>query len=404
MKKINIKKSSPYRGMGLKHIFTGIALLTCLGSFAQEAKPVVTQETLWLFSNGLFNTLLGVIVLLLIIISVLGGVLKNVARFSSDRKRNTGGTAAGIIAFIVLISSSQKSVAQTTAAVASTGSNYMGLGAGMFFLMIALIVLELIIIAVLIGMIQMFVKKEMAAAAYVAAKKAEPTFMDRISAAVPVEKEADIMLDHNYDGIRELDNDLPPWWKYGFYVTIIFAVVYLVNHHITKTSDLQIAMYEKSMEEGRIAKEEFQKKDANNVTENTVKLYTDKTHLDEAFSLFKDNCAVCHGKLGEGGVGPNLTDVYWIHGGSLKDIFHTITNGWPDKGMKSWQADFSPLKIDELASYIKSLSGTNPPNGKAPQGDVYKEEGAVVSSDSTKTDSTKVIAPAIDSVKVGKKK
>jgi len=333
----------------------------------------------------------------------LGGVLKNVARFATERKNKNGGKVVSIIAFIIFLSSAHAVSAQDATPAVASVNNYMGLGAGMFYLMIAFIVLEIIIIWVLISTIQSFVKRETMVSETVKAKKTEPTFIDKLSGMVPIEEEESIMLDHNYDGIRELDNDLPPWWKYGFYVTIVFAIIYLTIHHVTKTSDLQIAQYEKSMEAGRIAKEEFQKKDANNVTENNVKLYTDKTHLDDAANLFKDNCAVCHGKLGEGAVGPNLTDEYWIHGGSLKDIFHTITNGWPDKGMKSWQADFSPLKIDELASYIKSLSGTRPPNAKAPQGDIYKEE-ATTKSDSTKTDSTKVMAPAMDSTKVGKKK
>ncbi len=403
MKKSINNKFETTKATARKFLITMSALLLSINLFAQGDKPASADGWMWLFGNGLFITLLGIIVFLIIIITVLGGVLKNVARFTTDRKNKNGGNVATVIAFIIFLSSAHTVSAQTTTPAVASVNNYMGLGAGMFFLMIAFIVLEIIIIWVLISMIQSFVKRETIVTETVKAKKTEPTFIDKLSGMVPIEEEESIMLDHNYDGIRELDNDLPTWWKYGFYVTIVFAVIYLTIHHVTKTSDLQIAQYEKSMEAGRIAKEEFQKKDANNVTENTVKLYTDKTHLDDAANLFKDNCAVCHGKLGEGVVGPNLTDEYWIHGGSLKDIFHTITNGWPDKGMKSWQADFSPLKIDELASYIKSISGTRPPNGKAPQGDVYKEEGTA-KSDSTKTDSTKVIAPAIDSTKVGKKK
>ncbi len=405
--KIQPKKASP-----AKYFLTLFALITSFSLFAQQAKPSSADDTLWLFSNGLFDTLLAVIVLLMIIIAVLGGVLVNVARFATERKTSDG-KIIGVIALIAFLSASHSSSAQAVAAVATaaTGAaaaapapyDYMGLGAGMFYLMLIFIIMEIVIITVILNSIQVFLKREIALSA--AAVKTGPTLMDRINATVPLEKEADILMDHDYDGIKELDNDLPPWWKYGFYITIVFAVIYMTIHHITKTSDLQGAAYEKAMEAGRIAKEEYQKKDANNVTENNVKLFTDKTHLDEAADLFKANCAVCHGKLGEGIVGPNLTDEYWLHGGSIKNIFHTITFGWPDKGMKSWQADFSPLKIDELASYVKSLKGTNPPNGKAPQGDMYVEE-VTVKSDSTKKDSTKVMAPSIDSTKVkaGKKK
>jgi cytochrome c oxidase cbb3-type subunit 3 len=233
-------------------------------------------------------------------------------------------------------------------------------------------------------------KKEIVEKAVVSGlPKVEVSFLEKMNASVAIEDEKDILLDHNYDGIQELDNNLPPWWKYGFYVTIVFAFVYLINYHVLKSGDLQTAEYNKSMEAAHEAKEAYQKKSANSVTENNVKMITDQHELLEASAIFKENCVVCHGKLGEGGVGPNLTDEYWLHGGSIKDIFTTIKYGWPDKGMKSWQADLTPLKINELASYLKTLVGTNPPNGKAPQGDLYTEK-ATVSNDSIKTDSAKV--------------
>ena len=386
-----------------KYFFTVMALFFSMNSFAQEAKPTSSDDWMWLFGNGLFDALLGVIIFLLIIMAVLGGVLKNVAHLGIDRKKNNGGKVAGVIAFILLLSSTSNSMAQSTAERIAVTSDYMGLGTGLFYIMIVFIVIEIIIIIVLISSIQMLIRQEGTTKINAPAKRTEPTIIDKLSGMVPIEEEASILLDHNYDGIRELDNDLPPWWKYGFYITIIFAILYLTLHHITKTSDLQIAQYDKSMEEGRIAREEYQKKDMNNVTESNVKVITDKAQLEEGATLFKDNCAVCHGKLAEGIIGPNLTDEYWLHGGGIKNIFKTIKNGWPDKGMKSWQADFSPVKINELASYILSLAGTRPPNGKAPQGDTYAEE-STAKSDSTKTDSTKIKSQAIDSTKAGKKK
>ena len=97
---------------------------------------------------------------------------------------------------------------------------------------------------------------------------------------------------------------------------------------------------------------------------------------------YKTNCAVCHGVNGEGNVvGPNLTDDHWLHKGSIKDIFKTIKYGVPEKGMKSWAADFSPLQIAQLASYVKSLHGSNPPNAKEKQGELFAEsDGMVVDS------------------------
>jgi cytochrome c oxidase cbb3-type subunit 3 len=207
-------------------------------------------------------------------------------------------------------------------------------------------------------------------------------------------------MDHDYDGIKELDNNLPPWWKYGFYATIVWGFIYLVHFHVTSTGDLQAAEYKKSMEEAHEAKEAYQKMSANNVTESNVKMITDKHELNEAAIAFKELCSACHGNLGEGGIGPNLTDNYWIHGGSIKDVFISIKYGWPEKGMKSWQAELSPLKINEIASYIKTIAGSNPPNAKEKQGELYVEQNAtIVTNDSLAiSDSASVLLPKTDSI------
>jgi cytochrome c oxidase cbb3-type subunit 3 len=117
-----------------------------------------------------------------------------------------------------------------------------------------------------------------------------------------------------------------------------------------------------------------------NVDEKTVTL-ADAAGVAAGKALFSKTCIACHMSKGEGGVGPNLTDEYWLHGGSINDIFKTIKYGYPDKGMQSWQTTYSPVQMQQLASYIKSLKGSNPPNAKAPQGDLYKE--AVVMDSAT---------------------
>ena len=223
----------------------------------------------------------------------------------------------------------------------------------------------------------------------IAVHKAEPTFFEKINASIAIEKESDIMMDHEYDGIRELDNDLPPWWKYGFLVSIIAAFIYLINFHVIKTGDLQIAEYNKSIASAKLAKEEYEKMNANNVNENNVTMLTDAAEIAKGGNTFREMCSACHGKAGQGGVGPNLTDDYWLHGGSIKDIFKSIKFGWPDKGMKSWQSDLSPVQIREIASFIKTLKGTHPDGAKEKQGDLYVEE-TVIKSDSVKVDSTLV--------------
>ncbi|HSC37770.1 MAG TPA: c-type cytochrome, partial [Chitinophagaceae bacterium] len=107
--------------------------------------------------------------------------------------------------------------------------------------------------------------------------------------------------------------------------------------------------------------------------------------LEGGKTVFLQNCSPCHGKSGEGVVGPNLTDDYWLHGGGVKDIFKTIKYGWPEKGMKSWKDDLSPTQIAQLSSFIKSLRGTHPPNGKEQQGELYQETGALPPKNDTGT-------------------
>ncbi|MBA3902031.1 MAG: c-type cytochrome [Bacteroidetes bacterium] len=200
-----------------------------------------------------------------------------------------------------------------------------------------------------------------------------PSFISVLQAkltdAKPIEQEADILLDHEYDGIHELDNNLPPWWKYGFYATIIFSVIYMVRFHVTGHGDLQEVEYQKEMAMAEVQKAEFMKLAANNVDESSVTYLEDAASLSAGKSIYMQNCAACHGGSGEGGVGPNLTDEYWMHGGSVNDVFKLIKYGVPQKGMIAWQTQLSPIQIQEVTSFILSIQGTNPPNAKEPQGE-----------------------------------
>lgn len=210
------------------------------------------------------------------------------------------------------------------------------------------------------------------------------TLMQKLTDAVPVEREEEVALDHDYDGIRELDNNLPPWWKWGFYFTIVFAAVYLYYYHI-ETDWSSTKQYEEEMAQAETQKAAFLAEAAEDVSESNVTLLTDATELAQGQELYNQLCIACHGAQGEGGIGPNLTDSYWIHGGGIKEVFSTIKYGVPEKGMISWQSQLRPQEMSQVASYVLSLQGTAPPNGKAPEGELYEptEEAAPQAADST---------------------
>ena len=189
---------------------------------------------------------------------------------------------------------------------------------------------------------------------------------------VPVEKEKDILMDHNYDGIRELDNSLPPWWVAMFYLSIFFAVVYFGYYHVLAYGQSSTEAYEAEMKKAEEDVKAFLASKAELVDETNVEKVSDEMELSVGQSLYETNCVACHGIGGEGGVGPNLTDEYWLHGGSIKDIFKTIKYGVPEKGMIAWKAQMRAGDMQKVASYILTMQGTNPPNAKEPQGELYQ--------------------------------
>ncbi|WP_340075645.1 cbb3-type cytochrome c oxidase N-terminal domain-containing protein [Leptobacterium sp. I13] len=193
----------------------------------------------------------------------------------------------------------------------------------------------------------------------------------KLTKAKPIAEEGEIILDHNYDGIKELDNSLPPWWLYGFYITIIFAVVYLAHFHIFG-GDTQAVEYEKAVAEAKIQIEAYKKTAKDLVDVNTVTLLTEASDLNAGKKIFELNCIACHQADGGGGIGPNLTDDYWILGGGIKNTFKTIYEGGRDgKGMVAWKQTLKPSEIQQVASYVLSLQGTEAANPKAPEGDLW---------------------------------
>lgn len=202
-------------------------------------------------------------------------------------------------------------------------------------------------------------------------------FWNKMNDAVPIAEEETILTDHAYDGIKELDNRLPPWWLYGFYFTIAFGVFYILNFHVFKTSDLQADEYEKEMAQAEEQVQAYLASLDNLIDESSVEFTEEAADLSAGQEIFTGKCAACHGNQGEGGVGPNLTDKYWLHGGEVKDIFKTIKYGVPAKGMISWKAQLSPKEIQQVSSFIYTLEGTTPPNPKEPQGELFERSVSV---------------------------
>jgi len=233
-----------------------------------------------------------------------------------------------------------------------------------------MVVINVILLGVLFYLRRMF-RDFMAMARPKVAEATPETAIKKINViltdAVAIEEEHTILMQHEYDGIRELDNNLPPWWVWGFFATIIFAVVYVFNYHIFQTSDLQIKAYDKEIAQAKADVKKYQEEHAMNVDETNATLLTEASALASGKAIFESNCVVCHNPKGEGNIGPNLTDDNWIYGPDVKDLFKTIKLGTPN-GMPEHASKLNPVQIQEVASFVLSLPNTP---GKAPDGKLY---------------------------------
>lgn len=184
--------------------------------------------------------------------------------------------------------------------------------------------------------------------------------MKALTKSEPIENEGQLLLDHDYDGIKELDNNLPPWWIYLFYACIGFAAIYLIRFEILGADNQEMEL-KKEMAQAKIEVAEYMKTAPDLMDEKTVTLLTDDAALAEGKTIFTTNCVACHRADAGGQIGPNLTDDHWILGGGIKNLFHTITNGGRDgKGMIAWKGTLKPKEIQKVASYVISLKGSNP--------------------------------------------
>jgi cytochrome c oxidase cbb3-type subunit 3 len=363
------------------------AMLAVLAPAVVQAADVASAPEENKF-NAILIGLVSLALVLLFAILVLGNTLRQLGfvyrdRMRSDRKAGLMKTVALLmgLGLTSLAANAEEAAAEVTS---SAPAFISGIPASHFYTLMGIIALELLVIISLVFLVRTMVRLISAdpEKAAVAAQVVKVNFWDRFNKVVPIEKEADIMLDHDYDGIKELDNSLPPWWKYGFYLTIVTGVIYLWYYHAGGNGPSSYDEFVAEVQAGEEAKAAYLAKSANNVDENTVKML-DASGIAAGKTIFEQSCAACHAKDGGGGVGPNLCDEYWLHGGSLKDVFKTVKYGWPDKGMKSWKDDFSPNQIAQITSYVKTLQGTKPAAPKDKQGELYIEGGTTTPADST---------------------
>lgn len=359
----------PYKTFIL--LFLGLPLTTIANNSIAKASGI---------SDGILTAVLvAFILLLLAIVKVLANSIEAIGKPKPEEKEKS--TTKKVITLLVL--GSMSFTAQAAGVITPTSPSFI-LSNQLFWILISLILLLAIVIAILFKSLNTLIRIQRGESFEEATERVDLLKSLNLTDNTPIEMEVDIMLDHDYDGIRELDNNLPPWWKYMFYATIVFAFVYLFRYHISGDGQLQTAEYLAEVEAAMAEKETLMANATESITEDNVIYLIDAAAIEKGAAIFKGNCATCHGQLGEGGAGPNLTDEYWIHGGGIKNVFKTIKYGVPAKGMIAWQSQFSPSQMQKVSSYVLSLQGTNPPNAKSPQGPKYIEvEQEVATTDST---------------------
>jgi cytochrome c oxidase cbb3-type subunit 3 len=310
-----------------------------------------------------------------VVIITLGSVIKAMGGTGSlllNYLKNGRMAGAAVLLFTLFASDASAATSYAGAEVsANTIFWFLIIGNGLLF---AMMLSQLVILR---GMVAATVPEPEA----VAVAEPETSFADnllqKLTRRATVEEEKDLLLHHEYDGIRELDNVLPPWWLWLFYGTVAWGVLYIVNVHVLDVWPQQIEEYEQEMAQAKADVEAYLAMNAAAVDENTATI--DPSMIANGKAIFDMNCKACHGAAGEGTVGPNLTDDHWKNGGGIKNIFKTVKYGVPERGMISWKAQLSPVEIHAVTNYIISLHGTNPPNAKPAEGELWMDEamGAV---------------------------
>ena len=351
------------------------------------AEPVVKLVPNYKENLTLFYWLLTSIIVLIFGIIIIATSVLNLAKSdyfkkklaeqnAKDEAEKGSGINSTLIAIIgvigVMIASSQSyALTFMQAGEAEEGMPWLKVeNSDIYFL----IVINIILIGVIFYLRKMFnnllgLIKKKEEEQKVVAEKAFKKINQVLSDVVPIEEEHTILMHHEYDGIKELDNNLPPWWVWMFFATMIFAVVYLLNYHVFKTGDLQVTAYEKEIKRSEKEVKAYLSKMSMNVDETNATLMTDAADLAKGKAIFETNCVTCHNPKGEGNIGPNLTDKNWIYGYDIKEVFKTIKTGTPN-GMPEHNSKFNPVQIQQVASFVLSLPSAK---GKDPQGEIIEK-------------------------------
>ena len=365
------------------------ALLGALSSHAQAGTAATTAPASPVIPNILIYALVATAVVQVVFIVSLAGIIRALGTPSAWRNKLGNGARRLVVISPLLLLASMEASAQAYKGGDAGLSNYQ-----LFWVLLVSNIFLFIVMLVQINLVRGLTKaitgtREASTPPLRIGPTWDQRIMRRLTRQVSVEKEQDILMHHEYDGIRELDNVLPPWWVWLFYGTIAWSVLYLVNTHILDIWPDQETEYTTEMAQADAEIAAYKATLGDLVDENTVTLTTDEGVLANGRSIFTQYCTPCHGADAAGSetsVGPNLTDTYWLHGGGVKNVFKTITYGVPAKGMISWKSQLKPAEIAALASYILSLQGSGPATQKAPQGDLWKDEPAPADSTAVPTD------------------